>query len=158
MTLQLQLFLLLFSTNLLLANSTSKTFYKALSSNSLELINAALSKLEHEKPSSTTNAYKGTLLMKKSEFMETPAMKVKVFKEGAKLLEAAIEKYPANVEYRFLRLTIQENAPKLLKYNTTIEQDKSLIIKGYKKLNSNTRTHILAYAQQSKILTVKDLE
>lgn len=158
MTFNIPYFLLLFSVNVWAVNSTSQTFYKALYSESLETIDAALEHLDDESSNSTNKAYKGALLMKKSGFMKSAAKKIEVFKDGHKMLEAAIKKYPENTEYRFIRLTIQEHAPKILKYNKNLEEDKALVVKGYGNMASKTRSYVLDYAQQSEILKVKDLK
>lgn len=158
MILKTQLLLLFFSANCFISTSTSNLFYKALYSDSLEQIETALNSLDKEKNDADLKAYKGGLLMKKSGFMKTPAKKIEVFKVGHKLLEAAIDANPKNVEYRFIRLTIQENAPKILKYNKQITEDKALIVNGYQKMSKAIRAYILDYAQQSAILTAKELQ
>lgn len=90
--------------------------------------------------------------------MKSAAKKIATFKAGGKLLESAIQSDPNNAEYRFIRLTIQEHAPKILKYNKNIEEDKVLILKGYKKMDSKTRAYVLDYAKQSDILSAKDFK
>lgn len=158
MALKLQLLFLVFWGTVSFFSSTSSTFYKALYSDSLDTIESALKALDKEKSTATVKAYQGGLIMKKSDFLKTAAKKVEVFKAGHQLLESAIKESPQNVEYRFIRLTIQEHAPKLLKYNKNIEEDKKSIIKGYSKLSSKTRAYILAYAQQSTILKAADFK
>lgn len=156
--LKTQLLLLFFSANYFLSTSVSSLFYKALYSESLDKIETALEVIEKEKVDADANAYQGGLLMKKSGFMKTAAKKIEVFKAGHQLLEKAIKEDPQNVEYRFIRLTIQENAPKILKYNKQIAEDKALIIKGYRKMSKAIRAYVLDYAQQSAILTAEDLQ
>jgi deoxyribodipyrimidine photolyase len=156
MALKLQFFLFIFGANLFVTNP--QVFYKALYSNSLETIELAIEKLEEEKGSATNKVYKGALLMKKADYLKAVAKKVEVFKFGHKLLEEAIEEYPNNIEYRFIRLTIQEHAPKILKYNKNIEEDKALVIGGYEKMSSKTRSYIMDYAEESEVLKIKDLQ
>jgi hypothetical protein len=157
MTFNTPILYLLFSVNFLLAGMNT-TFYNALYSDSLETIESALEKLDREESTNIIEAYKGGLTMKKSDYLKSAAKKIATFKAGHKLLESAIKAEPNNVEYRFIRLTIQENAPKILKYNKNITEDKALILKGYKKMNSKTRAYVLDYAKQSNILTLKDFE
>ncbi|BDS13985.1 hypothetical protein [Aureispira anguillae] len=157
MTLYLQLILLFLSANTL-ETAINSTFYQALYSDSLITVDAALEALEQKKSSTTINAYKGGLMMKRSDFLKSAAQKIEIFKKGHQLLELAITKSPQNAEYRFIRLAIQEHAPKILKYNKNIEEDKSLIIKSFSSLDSKTRSYILDYAQQSKILTIQDFK
>lgn len=153
-----QLLVLFASANLLLVPFSSKQFYEALYSDSVTTVDATLTRLEKEKTSTTNKAYRGGLLMKKSGFLKKAAEKIAVFKEGHQLLEAAIKKYPQNAEYRFIRLTIQEHAPKILKYNKNITEDKALIIKEYNELQSTKKSYILDYAKQSEVLTTADLK
>lgn len=157
MTFNTSVLYLLLSANFLLA-SMNATFYNALYSDSLETIENALEQLDKEKSTTVVAAYKGGLTMKKSDYLKSAAKKIETFKAGHKLLESAIKADPNNAEYRFIRLTIQEHAPKILKYNKNIEEDKLFVIKGYKKMSSKTRAYILDYAKQSNLLTAKDFE
>ncbi len=135
-----------------------EAFYKALSSGSENTLDSALADLEKRKQSSQNSAYQGALLMKKAGFVKGVKEKVKTFKAGAKLLEAEIDKNPGNVEYKFLRLTIQEHAPKVLHYDKQLKSDKAAIINGYEKLDATLKTVIADYAQSSKVLKVPDLK
>jgi len=157
MTFSTPILYLLLSANFFLAGLNS-TFYDALYSDSLETVEQALEQLEKEKQTATVVAYKGGLTMKKSNYLKSAAKKIETFKAGHKLLEASIKTDPNNTEYRFIRLTIQEHAPKILKYNKNITEDKALILKGYKKMPSKTRAYVLDYAKQSNILSAKELD
>lgn len=135
-----------------------KAFYKALSAQSQAEIDTQLSVLEQEKSSPTHDAYRGALLMKKAGFQKGVKQKVKMFKEGAHLLEGEIGQNPANVEFRFLRLTVQEHAPGILNYNKKLDEDKLAIIDGYDKLDASLKSIIANYAQDSKVLHGSDLK
>lgn len=139
------------------STTTSSFVYKALKSDSLEKVESALTNLEADQESSLNNAYKGALLMKKAGFQKAPPTKVKVFKQGHQLLEAEIKVYPDIVEYRFLRLAVQENAPKILNYNKNIEEDKAEIIANYEHLNSSLKVHIQEFASTSDNLNPSEL-
>lgn len=157
MTFNTPILWLLFSANFFFVGINT-TFYDALYSDSLETVEQALEQLDKEKSTTTVNAYKGGLTMKKSDYLTSAAKKIATFKVGHKLLEASIKADPTNVEYRFIRLTIQEHAPKILKYNKNIAADKALILKDYRTMNSKTRAYVLDYAKQSTILSAKDLK
>lgn len=96
-------------------------------------------------------AYKGaaiTLLAKNERKIKD---KKSLVIEGVSYVEYAIEKEPNNIEVRFIRLGIQENTPKLLKYKSNIEEDKQFILKQFKNISSsNLRNHIKDYILQSK--------
>lgn len=99
----------------------------------------------------TLVAYKGasiTLLAKNEKKIKD---KKSQFIEGVSYVEYAIEKAPNNIEIRFIRLGIQENTPKILKYKNNIEEDKQFILNQFKTISSsNLRNHIKDYILQSK--------
>lgn len=133
-------------------------YYKALSSGEEESIDKVLAKLENEKGSPKVNAYKGALTMKKAGFVKGVGGKVKTFKKGAHLLEDEIKSNPGNTEFRFLRLTVQEHAPGILKYNKEIDADKQAVVSGFDKLDADLKTVIVDYAKDSKVLKEADLK
>ena len=57
-----------------------------------------------------------------------------------------------NPEFHFLRLMIQENAPKIVKYHSDIEKDVSIIQESYKKMSPELQTAVMDYRKQSKSL------
>lgn len=133
-------------------------FYEALSSGEEDSIDKMLSKLESEKSTPKVNAYKGALTMKKAGFVKGVGGKVKTFKKGAHLLEDEIKSNPGNTEFRFLRLTIQEHAPGILKYNKEIDADKQAVVSGYARLDADLKNVIAGYAKDSKVLKESDLK
>ncbi|MCF0063697.1 hypothetical protein MUK70_30715 [Dyadobacter chenwenxiniae] len=135
-----------------------QAFYKALSSGEEAAIDQKLADLAKEKQSSRINAYTGALTMKKAGFVKGVKGKVKIFKKGAHLLEEEITNNPANTEYRFLRLTVQEHAPGILKYNKQLDEDKQAVISGYNKLDSDMKAIVSNYAKNSKVLRAADLK
>lgn len=103
-------------------------------------------------------AFEGALLMRKSATLKTPAQKLSMFKQGHKLLEDVISKEPQNLEYRFLRLMIQENAPKILNYKGNIKADSQLIQGGFKSLDPSLKAVITNYSKTSKALPAGSLK
>ena len=140
------------------SQADKRAFYKALSSGDEAVIDKYLASLDKEKATSRINAYKGALIMKKAGFVKGVKGKVKTFKAGAALLEEKIGSNPANAEYRFLRLTVQEHAPNILKYNKQLDEDKQAIIAGYGKLDSDLKSIISDYSKDSKVLQAADLK
>lgn len=148
----------LLSANLSVGNSTDKlAYFKAFESDSKELVDQQIKKLNTVGASTSKEAYLGAMLMKQAQFEKVPKNKLAIFKEGKEKLERAIEKQPGNVEFRFLRYAIQENAPKVLKYNNHIEEDKKVIEEKYHALNSTMKKIVLDYAKNSKGLSVTRL-
>ena len=134
------------------------SYYKALSGQSEESIDIEIAKLNNVTNGSVNNAYLGALLMKKSGFLRGVNNKIKTFKRGVGLLEVEIKSNPDNTEYRFLRLTIQEHAPKILKYNKNLEEDKRVIISGYRKLEPDLQKIIKNYSANSGVIKKEDLK
>lgn len=132
--------------------ANKQAFYNALSSNSAAIWNKQMENAKsltgNEKP-----AFEGALQMRKAGSLKVPAQKLSLFKQGHKQLEAAIDKEPQNPEFRFLRLMVQEHAPKVLGYNKNISDDVKLIKSNYKNLPTVTKHAILAYSSTSKNLT-----
>lgn len=129
-----------------------KSIYSALASDSKESVQKQLDALENVKESSELKAFKGALQMKAAQFQKTAKAKMDLFNAGKKTLESEIKSNDGNVEYRFLRLLIQENAPKQLKYNGNISDDVTAIITGYSKLKEATKNALEAYAKKSASL------
>lgn len=129
--------------------------YKALASESLAQIQKQLD-LINAVSSIGCQSYKGALLMKKAGLLKKLRAKLQTFKEGKELLENAIALDKENVEYRFLRLMIQENAPPILKYNGNIENDVQLIQKSHHLMAVESRQALKDYAKHSRILTPED--
>ena len=96
-------------------------------------------------------AYKGAVLILMAKYSKVIKEKKIFFKEGATLLNFAIFEEPANVEMRCIRLSIQENAPKLLKYRANKTEDKQFIKDGYDTIKSTTiKTYVRGFIMQSK--------
>ncbi|MNV22816.1 hypothetical protein D3C71_1138080 [compost metagenome] len=129
-----------------------KSIYNALAGDSKESVQKQLDALENVKESSELKAFKGALQMKAAQFQKTAKAKMDLFNAGKKTLESEIKSNDGNVEYRFLRLLIQENAPKQLKYNGNINEDVTAIVTGYSKLKEATKTALETYAKKSATL------
>jgi hypothetical protein len=96
-------------------------------------------------------AYKGAVLTAMAKYAKAKKDKKEFFKKGAELLEFAVYSQPNDIEIRTIRLSIQENAPKFLKYNKSIPEDKEFILKNYKKISSSSiREFVSSYVLQSK--------
>ena len=63
-----------------------------------------------------------------SKYLINPVKKVKVFKENTKLLDSLLVSHPKILEIRFLRYSIQLNAPKILGYTNFVKEDYKFIM------------------------------
>src|SRR5689334_16024460 len=95
-------------------NFDKKAFYKVLKSGTVEAINEEIALIQSS-IIQNKDAFEGTLLMKKADLVTRPKDKLDIFKKGRIKLETAIKNDSTNTEYRFMRLIIQEHAPKQAK-------------------------------------------
>ncbi len=154
--------LCIFSISIVKSKSQSQNFDKAafyaiLKSGKIDDINNELTLLTSSAVAEK-DGYQGALLMRKGGLLSIPGEKLKSFKKGRILLETALTNDNANGEYHFLRLIIQEHAPKIVKYNTDIETDKEHIIKSYKNLSPAVQHAIIDYSKNSKIIHPNDFQ
>jgi len=104
-------------------------------------------------------AYKGAGIALKGRYAKKIKDKKQFFVEGVSLVEYALKKAPNNIELRFIRLGIQENTPKLLKYKGKIIEDKDYILSRFKAVkSSNLKKHIKDYVLQSNVFSVEEKE
>ena len=132
------------------------SFYSALSSANPDEINEQI-ELVKKTDIAEKNAFEGALLMRKAGLVAGASNKLSLFKEGREKLESSIASDTGNVEYRFLRLMIQENAPGILGYKSDIRKDSDIIRKSYKKLPQVVQKAITNYNETSKYLHLDDL-
>ena len=131
--------------------SGKQAFYTAMASNSAAVWNKQLEEIS-KLTGNDKNAFQGALLMRKSGSQKTPGQKLSMFKQGHKLLEAAISREAKNPEFRFLRLMIQENAPKIVGYNNNVADDARLVKASYKSFPETVQKAVLSYSKTSKAL------
>ena len=136
MKLQLS-FIFLFFTTIAQANFDKKFYYNSLYSSDVVLVNQQL-KLLTTSSIKEKDAFEGTLLMKKAELVPDKKEKLKLFKLGKSKLESAILKDEKNCEFRFLRIIIQEHAPKILNYQNNLTEDSKFV-----KTNLNSNPELL---------------
>ncbi len=126
-------------------------FYNAMASDNLDAVNTQLTILQgisiKEK-----EAYEGALLMKKAGLVSKAKEKLSLFKSGRLKLEASIKRDFSNIEFYFLRLIIQEHAPRAVDYRSDLENDSQLIRSNYNNLPEVVKQAINDYSKKSKIL------
>ncbi|GGX25022.1 hypothetical protein [Aquimarina muelleri] len=102
-------------------------------------------------------AYKGAAIALKAKYEKSIKEKKRLFIEGVTYIELAIDKSPNAIEPRFIRIGIQENTPKLLKYKSNIKEDKLFILKEYKTTKPEIlKNHIGEYILQSKAFSEEE--
>lgn len=66
-----------------------------------------------------------------------PLSKLATFRKGKNNIELAISKEPENVEIRYIRFSVQKNAPSFLGYNNNLKEDRDFLVKNKKNINSD---------------------
>lgn len=77
-------------------------------------------------------------------------------KSGATQLESIIKSNPNNIELRLIRMSVQENIPKIVGYRGSLKDDKSFIIANYSKQNTALKNYIKRFAAQSKTISPEE--
>lgn len=98
-----------------------------------------------------TNGYKAA-----AQIMEAKIAKKNrkaLVKTGATSLESIIKSNPNIIELRVIRLSVQENIPKIVGYRGGIKDDKAFIINNYSKQNTSLKTYVKKFVMQSKSFT-----
>ena len=104
-------------------------------------------------------AYKGASCMMMAKYTKAKKEKKTLFKEGAGLIEFAVSEAPKDIEIRIIRLSIQENAPKFLKYRSNIQEDRQFVLDNYNKIKSESvKFFVRSYVLQSDIFSETEKE
>ena len=132
-----------------------KEYYAVFESNELSKMESLANSLDTKKDS---KAYLGALKMKMAGFQKAPSQKLKTFKAGRILLEESITKNKTQVEWRFLRLAVQEHAPKIVKYNSELKEDAAFIAAHFSTTPVELQKIITNYAANSSILKLSEFK
>lgn len=102
-----------------------------------------------EKP--LMQAYKGAALVIWGKYARGIEEKKRVARQGITLLESAVANDPDHIEIRTLRLSIQENSPKILKYKGKIEEDRSFVNQKFQELpEGELKSFIAGYLKRTE--------
>ncbi len=94
------------------------------------LCKSMITELEKTRNNSVTHlAYLGSMQTIWANHIVNPISKLNTFNAGKKNIEHAIKNAPNNVELRFIRLSVQKNAPSFLGYDSNIKEDTEFIRK-----------------------------
>lgn len=99
-------------------------------------------------------AYKGAILSLMAKNAKTIKDKKMYFQECVQFLEAAVKDAQNDLEIRYLRLSVQEHAPKIVKYSKNIDEDKNLIMEHYGTTkDAELKACIKSYIKDSSLFT-----
>jgi hypothetical protein len=130
-------------------------FYAVMKSGDIVAVENEIEAVK-DAPAKEKEGYEGALLMKKAGLVKRPKERLSYFKQGRIKLETALLANNDNTEFHFLRLAVQEHAPKIVKYRSDIEKDKLLVMKDFKNLSPAVQHAILDYCNNSKVLHKED--
>jgi hypothetical protein len=122
-------------------------FFNAMAGNSVLAMEQQLKALKNLS-TPEKEAFEGAMQMRRSATIAVPAKRLSLFRQGHRKLETAIGRSPENAEYRFLRLMVQENAPRSLGYNKNIDEDSRFIKDHFRSMPAVTRQHVTAYSKK----------
>lgn len=98
--------------------------------------------------------YQAAATMMMAQYVVNPFSKLSWFRKGRKLLDHTLTQHPQHTELRFLRFTIQTNAPGMLGYNDEIGIDKTFLLNAIGEVtDASLRQSICDYLQQSRHLS-----
>lgn len=103
-----------------------------------ELCKSLIEELSADEKSSVHLAYLGAFQTIWANHAINPFSKLKTFNQGKKNIEKAVKSDPANIEIRFLRLSVQENCPVFLLYQRSIKEDRIYLFKNLHNITSPT--------------------
>jgi len=98
----------------------------------------------------TLVAYKGASLTIASKLEKKVSDKSKKFKEGSNLIEYAVANEPNNIEIRLIRLSVQENVPKIVNYRANKKEDTKFLLDHYSEQSGALKTYVGNFIMQSR--------
>lgn len=143
------------------ANDLRESFYKAADDKQAaqQLYDSLATIDESSQPLQL--GYKGMACFMICHHALNPYTKIKFFLLGKTKLEKALELDPENLELRYLRFTVQTNAPEFLGYTRNVLEDKAFILNSLKNapgenLDEDLRKRIVAYMRNTKYCTARE--
>lgn len=117
---------------------------------------AKLAEVDKDDKNKVLVAYKGASIIILSKLEKKVADKSRKFKEGATLIESGVTIEPNAIEIRMIRLSIQENVPKVVKYRGNIKEDKKFLLDNYKDQTGALKGYIGDFITESKSFTAAE--
>ena len=130
--------------------STLRTLYPASiksAANAKKLLDAS-TKMNASDPA--VSGYRLAAEIVGAKFSKSLEQKKVILKNGITKLEKLLASNPQNVELRLIRLSVQENMPKIVGYHKNIQEDKNFIIKNYNSQSTVLKQYISSFVVQSK--------
>lgn len=95
--------------------------------------------------------YVAATIITRAKFVINPYKKYAYFEQGKIKLEALLNKYPDEVELRFIRYMIQTNIPSFLGYKSALKTDRLFLVTQLTSIkDQDLKTRITAYLAAKK--------
>ena len=150
------LYLMVYVLNLFASNdieSVREMYYHSIEDN--KVANKFLNYFDtvDVKNNATLMGYNAVANFVQSKHSWNPYTKLEHFNAGKEQLEYAIIQEGENIELRFLRLSIQENLPSFLGYNSQIKADRSFLVDHLDQiLDEDLKSKISTYLKTLKAI------
>lgn len=128
----MKLFVFFFMMNLLSLSVLDNVRNQFPKINSLEEADFYMKLLENEKREAG-KAYYAAMLFMKSKYVKFPLTKYNYFKKGKSALDNLVQENKTNIEIRYIRFLFQNQMPAFLNYNSNLQEDYFVIVKGIEK-------------------------
>ena len=102
-----------------------------------------IEELKNHQSESIYKAYLGAYETIWANHAWNPMSKLNTFNQGKSKIEKAVLSSPENIEIKFLRYSIQRNAPKFLNYSKDLETDKNFILKNQHLVKDESLKNLL---------------
>lgn len=99
--------------------------------------------------SAILKAYQGASFALQAKYGKGIMEKKEFFEQAVSNLEAAVQEEPENAEIRLIRLSVQENSPRIVKYKTNMDEDKAVVLEHFDKQSETVKKCIRDYVNYS---------
>lgn len=101
-------------------------------------------------------AYLGASEVMLADYGINIPQKISQFKKGRDMIESAVSAEPNNIEVRLVRLVIQDQIPRFLKYKDNIEEDKEFVLNNFSKSQASFQQYLEAMNKDLNIFTAEE--
>jgi len=119
-----------------------------------EEFNTLMENVEANTP--VLKAYLGAAIALKAKYGGNIREKKEFFEHAVEHIEAAVKAEPNNPEIRLIRLSVQENSPRIVKYKTNMDEDKALVLESFDSQSEAVKTCMRDYVSNSDFFSEEE--
>lgn len=101
-------------------------------------------------------AYTGAAFALKARYGDNVREKKEFFEKAVEHIESAVQAEPNNPEIRLIRLSVQENSPRIVKYKTNMDEDKALVLESFDSQSEVVKRCIKDYVSNSDFFSEEE--